>query len=126
MKAASLYLLALVVGLYTAFVLMNLWNWFAAPALGVAPIAYWQMVGLNLLVMAVLERDTLQEDKRWERVFTMIQTAVPEDSRQEIADQIRADNESVMFDVGWMVMTKVFTNTGTLGLGWLLHTLMAS
>ena len=123
MKAAGVFLFATIVSFYTAFVLMNLWNWFGAPALNVGPISYWQMVGLNWLVAALLERDTFQEDKRWERAMQMMQASLPEGVKADILEEFKNDNEYALFEAGWRVGTRVLTNTLTLGLGWLVYSL---
>jgi len=38
-----LFLVGPVVGLYRTFVLLNLWNWFAAEALHLPVISFWVM-----------------------------------------------------------------------------------
>jgi hypothetical protein len=35
---------------FEGFVLMKLWEWFASPVFHIAPIGYWQAMGLNLLI----------------------------------------------------------------------------
>jgi len=41
-------ILWLISSLFTTFVLQNLWNWFAIPALHASEISFWVMYGLRI------------------------------------------------------------------------------
>lgn len=45
--------ISFIVGLFNAFVIMKLWNWFAAP-LGVPAIGWLHAYGLNLLINLIV------------------------------------------------------------------------
>jgi hypothetical protein len=125
-KAVRLWLFSIAVSFYTTFVLQSLWNWFVAPSLHVSEISYWQMFGLNLLVRVVVEKDTLLEDKRWDRALTLLQVCVPGEKRAAIEERIEVENEEVRFQLAAHVGARVVSSTVTLVIGWLVHTLAAA
>ena len=53
---ASLWVIGRIVSLYTTFVLQSLWNWFVVSIFHLAPIHYWEMFALLLLVGLLTER----------------------------------------------------------------------
>ena len=124
MKVFRLWIFAMVVGLYTTVVLQALWNWFVVPSLTVPEISYWQMFGLIMFLQMLLERDTLADNKRWEHVSQMVYVCVPPERKKEIDDQIETGNETIWFEAGWMVFSRVLSSTATLAVGWMVHVLV--
>ena len=54
-KIVIIWLVGMVVGLYTTFVLQSLWNWFATEAFHVSQISFWVMYGVVLVVGLLTE-----------------------------------------------------------------------
>jgi hypothetical protein len=127
MKARNVILtfaFSVATGLYTGFVLQNLWNWFLAPALHGAEVSYWQTYGIVLLVKLLFQHDTLQEETRWESAFKMLYAAVPGEQRPEIDRNMKDEAENVWMKVGFDIFGNLIGNTVTLGLGWTVHTVL--
>jgi|ERR1019366_810742 integrase len=93
--------ISLVVGFYTTFVLQNLWNWFAVPALHVSNIGYWSMFGLNILIGLLFERgEKYEEDHRWKAAMTVLDACVPEGRHAYVhTGELEARNR--VRDVDW-------------------------
>lgn len=56
-------LFAFPIGILDAYVIRDMWLWFAVPALGVMPITVVQAFGLNLLVHSVIRQPTQTKQK---------------------------------------------------------------
>ena len=56
-------LFAFPIGILDAYVIRDMWLWFAVPALAVNPITVVQAFGLNFLVHSVIRADPKQADK---------------------------------------------------------------
>jgi hypothetical protein len=122
-KAIRVFIIATVVGLYTAFVLMKLWNWFVVGTLNVPIIGYWQMFGINMLVRMLVDHDTTMEDERWSQCIEMVYAAIPSENRPHIDARMTTYNEEVWGKLRWMILGQVFANTITLLIGAVVHAL---
>ena len=122
-KMAPVWFWAIIMGLYTAFVLQNLWNWFVTPALNFAHVSYWQMFGINLLVQMVRGRDTIVEQDHWERAANMLYACVPPDKQQAVDEKLKATTEDVWVKCAVDIFSRSVGNTVSLGVGWVVHTL---
>ena len=56
-------LFVLPIGILDAYVIRDMWLWFAVPALGVMPITVVQAFGLNLLVHSAIRQPTQTKQK---------------------------------------------------------------
>jgi cytochrome c biogenesis protein CcdA len=101
--------LGFIVGLYSIFVMQVLWNWFVAPTLHTSPISYWTMLGLNLFISMLIYRQRFEEKQEWEQVLAT-----------------RNENETDRSKAGISNFAKIFINTMALGIGWTVHTFLAS
>ncbi|PYU66766.1 MAG: hypothetical protein DMG52_35500 [Acidobacteria bacterium] len=95
-KFAMTWVVSTLVGFYSVFVLMQVWNWFAIPLLHVQEPSYWLIYGLNML-------------------FGLM-TAVGE--------QVPSETEGIWSDVGLMIFGRVVSRSLTLGIGFLVHLLV--
>jgi hypothetical protein len=121
LKAMRLWIFGMVSGLYTAFVLQSLWNWFVAPTLNVTQISYWQMYGFNMLLQMVLARSDFVENDHWNRTATMLHACVKAERREDVDEELRGENESVWSKAGTDVFGKLVGNTVTLLIGFAIH-----
>ena len=118
--------ISILVGFYTVFVLMQLWNWFAVPLLHLPEASYWLIYGLNLLfglATGVGEQENPADARRWSTLFVILDTCVPEHKMEDLKEAVRLETEGLWFDVGWMIFGKVITASLTLGLGFVIHIL---
>jgi len=124
-RGIPLLAIAVVVWLYTAFVMQQLWNWFVVGALNVPTISYWSMYGIVIIVGMFREKDTMKDDDRWERAFTTLKACVPEYKRADIDEYVKEQKEGMLGRSWWLIVEKLFGNTFTLGLGWTIHTFLS-
>ena len=124
MKMLRLWGFAFVGYFYTAFVLQMLWNWFAAPVFRLNPIGYWQMYGLHMLMMMVLQRNSYEENDHWKRALLMVYASVRPENKAEV-DELTQMKESEYVEAGLMMAGMVLMNTITLGIGSVLHAFLA-
>jgi len=124
LRGISLWLVFVVVGLYTAFVLQSLWNWFVVGSLNVSSISFWSMYGVVLIVGVFREKQELSGDVRWERTLKILDYCVPQEKRYQLDEWLKEQSEGVFGRAWTFVWEKVFGNTVTLGLGWVIHSFL--
>ena len=120
-------LLVLLVGplmsLYTTFVLMNLWNWFAIEALHLPEISFWVMFGLVLMIGMFTATSTNKEQEySFKALSIAIDACIPEDKRQSVNEELKQNQEGIWVDLFFTVISRVAGATFTLVLGWVVHT----
>lgn len=121
-KMLAGFRVAVVVGFYTTFVIQNLWNWFAVPALHVPEISYWTMYGLLLGARLVFEKDeTFEKAEVFGRVGMMIEACVPEEKQADLNAQLLAEDEKMGTKILSMVAGQAVGNTITLGIAFAIH-----
>jgi hypothetical protein len=124
-KVAVIMLIAMIVNLYTAFVLQQLWNWFAVNALNASAVSYWTMYGLLMAVHLVTHKDSLQEELREKRMAIVLEACVQDSKRVEMNEYLKEENQLLASQLGSQIFGKAFGNTFTLALGWAVHTFLA-
>ena len=110
--------------LYTAFVLQNLWNWFATPALHLSQISFWIMYGF-VLIIGIFADDKQEEQHRFKVLATMIDHCVPSEKRELVDEQIKDFTHEAWLDAGLSVLVKLAGNTYALVIGWVVHLFFA-
>ena len=129
-KFLGAWLIGSILSLYTTFVIMNLWNWFASPALHVPEISFWGMFGLVLLVGLFAEGHQIAEEAGWKNMIAVLIASVPDDRREEVASRIEEyANEKLKVEIWLEAASKAFSrcvgNTLVLGLGFVVHIFLA-
>ena len=147
LEAAAIFLLPLVSGLYTAFVLMNLWDWFVAPSFSLSQISFWMMYGLTLVVYVFRRPDyvrsrqsELRHEQRHKAITVMLNACVPAEQRTEMSNalkEIQEETQAHPWKAGFSGTSgtwrdsvigeadRIIQNTFVLGLGFVIH-IMAS
>ncbi len=128
-KFATTWIVSFLVGFYSVFVLMEMWNWFAVPLLHVAESSYWLMYGVSMLFgLMTGASDGAQEnpahERQWKSLFIVLDACVPEDKAEEVREEVRSETEGLWTDVGVMIFGKVFSRSLALGLGFVVHLLI--
>ena len=119
---AMLFLVGPLISLYSTFVLMNLWNWFATEALHLPEISFWVMYGLVLIVgMLTWKPDDKANEYSLKGLTICVDACVPEDQKQSVSEQLKDQYEGIWMDVGWTVFSRILDVTFTLVLGWAVH-----
>ena len=126
-KFAMTWVVSTLVGFYSVFVLMQVWNWFAIPLLHVQEPSYWLIYGLNMLfglMTAVGEQDNPAFERRWNSLFLILNACVPEQKMEELKEEVPSETEGIWSDVGLMIFGRVVSRSLTLGIGFLVHLLV--
>lgn len=119
-----LYGVSIIVGLYTTFVLVRLWDWFVVPAFHVRSIAFWVMYGLTLFVSAFRSNgDDVEVEQRHKIVVTLLDACVPDDKREQVKGQLQEFAEEIWYQAGSKVFIQIVANSLTLGFGFGIHLL---
>jgi hypothetical protein len=126
-KVLTLYAISLAIGFYTTFVLQSLWTWFAVPAFNVPRVGYWTMYGVNLIVTLLLDRGSGEEttEQRWKVAMMVLEACVPSEKREELNAELKNETSFGMWwTLGISIFGKLVGNTITLGLGWIISTVL--
>jgi hypothetical protein len=128
-KFAITWMVSILVGFYSVFVLMEMWNWFAVPLLHVSESSYWMMYGVSMLFGLMTgasdsEQENPVHERRWKSLFIALDACVPEHKTEEVREEVRSETEGIWTEVGIMIFGKVFSRSLTLGLGFVVHLLI--
>lgn len=123
-KMGIVFGLGVVISFYTTFVVQSLWNWFAVPSLNAPQISYWTTYGLVLLIRLFSERDDFKDLEISNRLAMMIEACVPEEKREELNEQLLAEDKALAGRLGGGVLGEAFGVSFTLALGWAVHTFL--
>lgn len=123
MKESWFSFAVLILDFYSTFVLKNLWNWFAVPALGVPVISYWGMYGLVLLIRSISATGpNIEQDRRWKTIFAALDFCLPQDRIDEIKEMIKDQVGEIWTDIGIAMFARLGGTTFALAVGWGVHT----
>jgi hypothetical protein len=78
-KFAMTWTASTLVGFYSVFALMQVWNWFAVPLLHVQEASYWLMFGLSMLfglMTGADGQDNPAHERRWNALFIILNACV--------------------------------------------------
>jgi hypothetical protein len=121
-KFLLLYVVSVIAGLFTAFVLTILWSWFVVPTFHVDAVSFWVMYGLTLLIdLLRSDGNDVEADHRHKIVATMLDVCVPAERRGEVMEQLTEFTEQVWYEAGWKLFGKLLGNAMALGLGFIVH-----
>lgn len=116
-KVTLMWLVAIVVGFYTTFVLQTLWNWFAVEALHAPTISYWTMYGLMMLVRLVFDKNGAEMDERFKRLGILVQGCIRDDKSDEVRTAIEDEEKGLPLTLGAIAGGQAIANTLTLAIG---------
>jgi hypothetical protein len=124
-KFAITWCASTLVGFYSVFVLMLLWNWFAVPLLHAPEASYWLIYGMSMLFgLLTASMDNPAHERRWNALFIILNACVPEQKMENVKEEVRSETESIWSDVGLMIFARILTTSLTLGLGFVVHLLV--
>jgi hypothetical protein len=123
-KWLGMWVIVIVVGFYTTFVLQVLWNWFAVEALLAPLISYWAMYGLLMLAHLVFDKPSFESDEKLKRLAIMANASVPNENRREVDDALKAEEDNMGWKLGSLILSQAVTNTFALVLGWVIHDIL--
>ena len=123
-KYAFAFLAAILGGIFRAFVLMNLWNWFVTEVFNVSQISFLQVLGISLVISLFSSNSEkfTEEERRWAVLMTTLQRCVPEEQREALKEELKDLGD----DIGALWGTiggEVVGSTIVLCFGFLIHLL---
>ena len=126
-KFAMTWTASTLVGFYSVFVLMEVWNWFAVPLLHVSEANYWLMYGVTMLfglMTGAGEEENPLHERRWKALFIALEACLPEHKTEEVREEVRLETEGIWTDISTMIFGRVVSRSLTLGLGFVVHLLL--
>jgi hypothetical protein len=118
MKYAWLFLGGWVSSVYSAFVAMAMWNWFATRILHVSDVSFFEMLGFVWLIRLLTFSDEANQHQ-WAHLWAVIEHLVPDEKREGVM-KIRGEFEDSK-TLLWFPVTHIIGNTVTLALGFIVH-----
>jgi len=115
----------LVLSLYTAFVLMNLWDWFVAPTFNLSPISFWMMFGLTLVFRVFRNLGSGAESgklRRLQKIEAMVDACVPDAQREGLKEKFKKIEGPVWVQI-MAPFDSLLGETFVLGVGFAVHKL---
>lgn len=119
-KVLLLFIPALLVGTYTAFVAMCMWNWFVVTALNLPTISYLQMLGLIWLIGLVTDKAN-PDGYKWKVLLTTVNSSLPDEKREAVSEALQDLNDNLWVDMAGLISGQLIGNTITLFLSYILH-----
>jgi hypothetical protein len=124
-KMVAMWIIAILVGLYSTFVALNLWTWFAVPILHLPSLSFLQLWGLMLLASA-LTRGNFQtssdsEKGRWATLGTAIEMCIPDEKQQTWKEYWDMEPARVLMESVGGVISALVGNSIVLTVGFILH-----
>lgn len=124
-KMVAAWIIAFFVGLYSTFVALNLWGWFAVPILHLPSLTFLQLWGLMLLASALMrgnfQASTSSEQGRWATLGTALEMCIPEEKQQQWKDYWDGEPARVLLESFGAIVGSLATNTLVLLMGFILH-----
>lgn len=124
-KIVVFYLIGAVVGLYTTFVLQNLWNWFATEAFRLPQISFWLTYGVVLIIGMFAEDNNIEERQQFKALAIILDACVPEEKRESVNEELDSETKLIWLEVGSTIFGKIVGVTFTLAVGWTVHAFLA-
>lgn len=120
-KMLGMWGIAIIVGLYTTFVLQTLWNWFAVEGLSAPHISYWVAYGFVLIIHLIIDEPPIEKQEIFGRLEYLIRACIPEERQEALTEQLLEEDRGLPSRLGWAVFGQAFGVTLTLGIGWAVH-----
>ena len=124
-KMVAAWIIAFLVGLYSTFVALNLWTWFAVPFLHLPSLSFLELWGLMLLSGALMKGNfqvgSSNESGKWATLGTAIEMCIPEERQHLWKEYWSGEPARVLLESFGAIFGAFATNTLVLILGFLLH-----
>lgn len=124
-KMVAAWLIAFLVGLYSTFVALNLWTWFAVPILHLPGLSFLQLWGLmllaNTLMRGNLQTSTNSESGKWAMLGTAVEMCIPDEKQQLWKDYWEGEPARVFVETVGAIVGSLASSTLVLATGFILH-----
>jgi hypothetical protein len=120
-KWAMLFIISVVMGLYTAFVIKCYWSWFAVPALNLPEVSFFQILGLIWLLQLVMGNESEEaEDTKFKMLANAIELCVPAEKQSQLTAMLEEEQVMIRWKALGMISRRFGSNTFMLILGFAL------
>ncbi len=124
-KMVASWIIAFFVGLYSTFVVLKLWGWFAVSTLHLPDLTFLQMWGLMLLGGALMggnfRTGSTSEQSRWATLAAAVEMCIPDDKQKEWKEYWDGEPARVLLEGFGSIVGSLATNTLVLVMGFVLH-----
>lgn len=124
-RMVAAWVIALLVGLYSTFVALNLWAWFAVPIFHLPSLSFLQLWGLMLLSSTLMRGNfqisTNSEDGKWAMLGAAVELCIPAEKQQQWTDYSDGEPTRAFFGTVGAIVGAVASSTFVLILGFVLH-----
>lgn len=124
-KESMTFIVGLVVGLFSTFVMQNLWNWFVVPAFNIHVILFWQMYGIFLLIDFLSDHIIAADDQRWKVALSLLDACVPENEREYTRGLIADMTVGIWQREFTHAFREIVGGGVVLTIGWVVHAFLA-
>jgi hypothetical protein len=128
-KMVATWAIALLVGLYSTFVALNLCGWFAVPYLHLPSLSFLQLWGLMLLA-GMLARGNFQsasegDKNKWAALITAVEMCIRDEKQQAWKEYWDMEPARVLMESFGAVIGALLWSTLVLCLGFILHSVIS-
>ncbi|MGB8261928.1 MAG: hypothetical protein WCE75_16320 [Terracidiphilus sp.] len=124
-KMVAAWIIAFFVGLYSTFVALRLWGWFAVPILHLPDLSFLQLWGLMLLASTLMrgsfQTSTNGESGKWATLGTAVEMCIPDEKQQQWKDYWDGEPLRVLLETVGAIVGAFAVNTLVLFIGFILH-----
>jgi hypothetical protein len=123
MKTIAFWLARSLIGLYTAFVLQHLWNWFVTVAFGIPAVPFLVMYGILILLDLLADNlsNELTQHLQFKALSVAVEACIPEDKRASVRESMEVQTAGVWVELGLQMFGRVVGSTFALVLGAIVH-----
>ncbi len=118
-KNLSFFAVAFITGLYTAFVAMCMWNWFAVRVFNLSNVSYLEMLGLIWFIHLLNHKPDF-DGRKLKALLPVLDACVPEEKRETLSVALQEHQDNLWVDMVEMISGQIIGNTLTLIFGFLL------
>jgi hypothetical protein len=120
------YLIASLFGLWLleAYVLMELWNWFAVSAFHVPNLSYAQVCGLLLGVLlfwGFTKDEPWPSEDRWMRLLTILEANLSREAKETLEKDVNFQSAPLSPNMAQYLLRQVSFVVSVWVIGWLIH-----
>jgi len=123
-KYAIHFTAALLVGVFRAFVVMYLWDWFVTEVFHVSQISFLQVYGLTLIVQLFTGSSRESGRMQWRWLTKTLEYCVPGDRKDALKDALNELGSGMSLEMVMVILSEFLTLVSILVIGFVIHLLV--
>jgi hypothetical protein len=122
-KTIASWIARSVIGLYTAFVLQLLWNWFVTAAFHVPRISFVVMYGILIILDLLADNlsDELTQHLQFKALSIAVDACVPESKQEAVREALEVETAGLPLLLGLQMFRRAVGTTFAFVLGAIVH-----